>query len=274
MKKNVFIGLFLGLASSAFSFANAQQLPSDLPQVELSHHRSSDSNSHPSSHHRHGQTGTTGPSGPTGPTGATGAKGPTGQGAPGITGATGATGFPGAVGPAGSTGPNGSSGATGPTGGMGLTGATGVAAPSLGAFYSTTAQLLQPFEPVSFEHNAFGVIGSAFSFSPNTTFMISTTGYYEISYGIFAGTTGIAVFPVSVQLELNGKGITGSQFAALDSFDVFMNSFKAIFFFSQTGPLQLINTLSFAPVVYLPPSEVEDTPVNTSAYINIQFLGQ
>jgi hypothetical protein len=236
------------------------------------HHHSSDrSNCYPEGN-RPGPTGATGPIGPTGPTGPRGMNGK--NGATGPTGVTGSSGLPGFA-ATGSTGPTGPAGATGQTGVTGSVGTTGNPN-SFGSFYSTVTQTLFAGEPITFERNAFGVIGDAFTFSPNTTFNIGTTGYYQISYGAFARTLNSGSDQATLELYLNGQGITGSQFFTGDSdTDSLMPSFKAIFFFSQTGPMQLINTNDFeaSQTEYVPPSSLVSTPVNTSVYINIQFLG-
>lgn len=159
-----------------------------------------------------GPTGATGPTGPTGPTGSTGPTGPTGPtgvtgptGATGHTGPTGPTGPTGAIGqtgPTGATGPTGSAttGATGPTGPTGTTGVTGPTGPTgpTGAIsssfltsYFNGSQTLPP-PPTLVEFNTDGPSNGTITHgaAPWTTFTITSTGTYLVSWEINVSSAG------------------------------------------------------------------------------------
>jgi hypothetical protein len=217
----------------------------------------------------------------------TGVTGPTG--AKGSTGGTGATGLRGNTGAKGPTG-GGTIGTTGPTGATGSTGATGAIGPSIlagttggiGSFYSSTTQTMAPNEAVFFENTNAGPTGTAFTFIPGTgvtgtLFIIEQTGYYDISYGVYSAEQfSFSQPPLSgIGLILNGGSLTGSICSILDKFsDAEMSQYTGIFHLDATGTLQLINIGPTALNLFPPSASFDPTfsNVNTSAYINIQFL--
>ncbi len=145
-----------------------------------------------------------GPPGPTGPTGATGATGPIGP--QGLTGATGATGPMGLQGPTGATGATGPAGPTGPTG---ATGATGLQAVLFD--YNTGIVVIGVGEAVPFSQPPL-MVGTAIIKSNNTTFTVTESGVYRISYVLRAG-----LFEPSgnTQVHVNGVGVGPTAAAAL-----------------------------------------------------------
>jgi hypothetical protein len=217
----------------------AQDNSNDLLEVEMRHHHKSHCR-----RHRHHSSSERGPTGPTGPTGARGATGNTGS--------------------------------TGPTGPLSTS-------PSFGSFYSTIEQTVPLGGAVFFETAGAGPIGTAFSFDPGTditgsSFLIDETGFYAISYGLFAGVTGglPGNQPPSVGLNFNLTGITGSYYIAADvNGDIAMPAFMGIFHLGSTGVLQLVN-IGQLPLLITPPDSVSgpsgSPPVDVSAYISIQFL--
>ena len=145
-----------------------------------------------------------GPPGPTGPTGPTGATGPIGP--QGLTGATGATGPMGLQGPTGATGATGPAGPTGPTG---ATGATGLQAVLFD--YNTGIVVIGVGEAVPFSQPPL-MVGTAIIKSNNTTFTVTESGVYRISYVLRAG-----LFEPSgnTQVHVNGVGVGPTAAAAL-----------------------------------------------------------
>ena len=138
-----------------------------------------------------------GPPGPTGPTGATGATGPIGP--QGLTGATGATGLQGPQGPTGATG------ATGPAGPTGATGATGLQA-VLFDYNNGPIGATGPIpvgSPVPFNQAPL-IVGTAIIKSTDTTFTVTETGVYRISYVLRASLQGPQG---NIQVHVNGVGV-------------------------------------------------------------------
>jgi len=138
-----------------------------------------------------------GPPGPTGPTGATGATGPIGP--QGLTGATGATG---PIGPQGLTG---ATGATGPAGPTGPTGPTGLQA-VLFDYNTGPIGATGPIpvgSPVPFNQAPL-IVGTAIIKSTDTTFTVTETGVYRISYVLRASLQGPQG---NIQVHVNGVGV-------------------------------------------------------------------
>ena len=138
-----------------------------------------------------------GPPGPTGPTGDTGATGPIGP--QGLTGATGATG---SIGPQGLTG---ATGATGPAGPTGPTGPTGLQA-VLFDYNTGPIGATGPIpvgSPVPFNQAPL-IVGTAIIKSTDTTFTVTETGVYRISYVLRASLQGPQG---NIQVHVNGVGV-------------------------------------------------------------------
>lgn len=232
MRKKIIIPMLLGLTCLCPS-AWSKDLSSELPEVNMRRHHHRHHKS--SSHHSH--------KGATGPRGATGATGPTGpKGNPGATGATAA-----------------------------------FIPPSFGSFYSTSIQTVPPFGPIFFENTNSGPIGTAFTFTPGVgplgeIFTIVEPGFYAISYGVWG--QNLVISPdVGIALLLNGSIVPGSDYFPHDTEgDLNMAGLSGIFHLSK-GFLQLRNITSETFVISSPFIDgLTKAPVDTSAYINIQFL--
>jgi hypothetical protein len=207
---------------------------SEMPDVELRHHRHKDDCGCKKRRHSH-ERGRRGPTGPTGPIGATGSNGTTG-----------------AIGER----------------------------PSFGFFYSTTGQIIGPGDAIFFENQGVAATGPAFTFTPapgpsGESFQILQTGYYAINYGMVV-TSGVAgIEDIGLGLVLNNiTTIPNSLYYPLDYMhgDGFMPAFAGIFHVSSTGSLKLANIGTESFTITPPASFTGPTPVNTSAYISLQFL--
>jgi len=165
-----------------------------------------------------GTTGTTGTTGPTGPTGAgaTGATGITGSaGATGSNGSTGPTGPTGA-GATGATGITGSAGATGSNGSTGPTGATGPSISSL-AGYGAFAVNATESGPITIDHGQRipynvieGVTPVGITHPTPTTFTITISGIYLVTYAVHYTVASSAQLPIALARFTNGFVQTNS----------------------------------------------------------------
>lgn len=278
MNKIPLLVIYVGFASIC-PCAWSEDAPNDAAEMRHQHrhrhHHCSSSSSHES--HKRGATGPTGPTGATGPRGDPGPAGSTGpRGATGLTGSTGPTGPSGPTGLTGATGASGPTGSTGSQGTTGAPGATGLVglSPSFGSFYSSNDQFILQNQAVYFEKENFPQVGNAFSYTPavgSTIFTINQTGYYEISYGAFGGDSlpGMA-------LKYNSSILPGSEYVPVDAFffPYSMASFSAMFHFSVTGSLSLINISTINVLNIFPPAEFAfpTSNVQNSTYFNIIFL--
>lgn len=123
----------------------------------------------------HGHLGTTGPQGHQGSRGVRGPKGVKGpQGPTGPQGAQGCKGRTGPTGPQGSTGPAGSQGGTGPAGSSIFGYASYQPAHNVSLLLGSTIQLANPLRDTT------GII--TFSPAPSSSFTITKSGTYQISY--------------------------------------------------------------------------------------------
>lgn len=182
-------------------------------------------------------TGLTGPTGPTGPAGDPG--GPTGpagpQGDTGPIGPAGAQGVVGDTGPTGPTGPTGITGATGPTGPTGPTGTNTTAASAFAYATGTALTAALTGTPVALPVGQILPTGITVD-GTNTTFTVSQTGLYRISYAV--NTT--AALLLSSRLTINGVANTASTVAPILSLSNYSNEILLNLTAPSTVQLQLV----------------------------------